>query len=273
MTLSNLSTLASNLKSTHRLPAMFIGHGNPMNAILDNKFTQSLSKFANGIDEIQAILVVSAHWETNGVQVSSSKIPETIYDFGGFPDELYKVKYPAPGSPEYAKVVADVLKENHTSLDPNMGLDHGAWTILKHIFPKANIPVFQLSLNVNYSPAQHFELAKKLSGLREKGVLIIGSGNIVHNLRRINWRDANPSPFDWAMEFDAYFEKALLSNDNESLIHYNKIGESAKLAVPTNEHYLPALYIKAVQTPKDNVSIIYQSFEMGSLSMKCFKIS
>lgn len=259
-------------ENTHTMPAFFIGHGNPMNALYDSAFTKSLSKSVEGIPKPKAILVVSAHWQTKGTFVTSMIAPKTIHDFGGFPKELFAVEYPAPGSPEFAKQVIQQVKSTTVQDDHDWGLDHGAWTILRHMYPKADIPVFQLSLDYAKSAQWHYELAKELNVLRSKGLLIVGSGNIVHNLGRVSWDNPN-AKYDWSIEFDEKVKSDLLKHDHTDLINYEKIGKSAMLSVPTNEHYLPMLYAAALQQKNENVNFVYEGIEMGSISMRCFKIA
>jgi 4,5-DOPA dioxygenase extradiol len=251
------------------MPVFFIGHGIPTNAILTNPFTQSLAALGKTITEKpRAILVVSAHWLTKGSFVSTSSRPDTIYDFYGFPEELYHVKYPVPGAPEYAREVSRLIPNIRE--DNERGLDHGAWTILKHLFPKADIPVFQLSIDY-YEPMQfHFDLAQRLKTLRQQGVLIIGSGNIVHNLQLVFSRK-DYTPFDWAIEFDEWVKEKIIKRDFESLIHYERYGEPATLSIPTIDHYVPLLYSLALVEPDEAIAFTYEEV-FSSLSMRCLKI-
>jgi 4,5-DOPA dioxygenase extradiol len=269
MKLQDLKNLTDTFSSTDAMPAFFIGHGNPMNAVLDNPFTRSLTEMGKSVQQKpNAILVVSAHWLTRGSYVSINPKPEVIYDFGGFPDELYQVKYPAPGSPEYAAQVKDLLPE--VKEDKDWGLDHGAWTILKHMFPEADIPVFQLSIDF-YKPMQyHYELAQKLQSLRKKGVLIIGSGNIVHNLRMWFSKGDN-NPYDWATEFDGFVKDRIEKRDFKSLVEYEKQGAAAKLSVPTVDHYVPMLYSLALAGDKEEIKFTYEEV-FSAASMRCFRI-
>lgn len=271
MDLKTFGNQVLNEKSTERMPALFIGHGSPMNAIQHNKFTEALAKTGKEIPHPKAILVVSAHWQTRGTFVTVTEKPETIYDFGGFPDELFRVKYPAPGSPSFARETKNAVTFTTVQEDKSWGLDHGAWTILKHLYPNADIPVFEFSLDYTKPPDYHYKLAKELNVLRDKGVLIIGSGNIVHNLGMLNWRDPN-AKFDWGVEFDTKVAESLQAKNHESLIHYEKMGNAATLSVPTNEHYLPMLYAAAVQQNNESLKFIYQGIEMGAISMRCFQI-
>jgi 4,5-DOPA dioxygenase extradiol len=269
--LKTFGNAMSGQPSTERMPVLFIGHGNPMNALYDNPFTKSLNKLGKEIPKPKAILVVSAHWLTRGTYVLNSPMPKTIYDFGGFPDELYKVKYDAPGAPELAKETKEYIHTTDVQLDTEWGLDHGAWTILKHLYPAADIPVFELSIDYNKPAQYHYELAGQLSKLRSKGVLIIGSGNIVHNLRRISWEDPT-AKFDWSIEFDEKVKNYVNQHQHQELIAYEKMGSAAALAVPTNDHYLPMIYTIALQEKNEPIVHTYESIEMGSISMRCFKI-
>jgi 4,5-DOPA dioxygenase extradiol len=251
------------------MPVLFIGHGNPMNAIEQNEYHASWSQLGKELPRPKAILCISAHWLTRGTQVTAMERPETIHDFAGFPKELFAVKYPAPGSPEFAKEVQTIVKRAAVLPDLEWGLDHGTWSVLLPMFPKAGIPVFQLSLDYSRPPQYHYELAKELSSLREKGVLIIGSGNIVHNLRMVDW---GGKAYDWTIEFDSRIKKFIDERDHQSVIHYEKLGRIAQLAVPTNDHYLPLVYILALEEKNETISYFNEKCEMGSLSMRSFKI-
>lgn len=254
------------LKMTARMPAMFIGHGNPMNAITDNPYRDTWLTLGESLPKPKAILCISAHWQTQGTQVCIAERPKTIHDFGGFPAELFLQQYPAAGAPEYAEMVCDLLPEHAISTTNDWGLDHGAWTILQSIFPNADVPVFQLSLDLNLNFTQHFMLAKKLTQLREHGVTIIGSGNIVHNLSKLSMQGLTPN---WAIQFDDYIKKALETENTKALITIANAGESVRLSVPTDEHYLPLLYIAAIRHPDDQLQFLSESFDLGSLSMRC----
>lgn len=256
---------------TDTMPVLFIGHGNPMNALYDNKFTQALGGLQKSITKPKAILVVSAHWLTRGTYVSVNPSPKTIYDFGGFPEELYQVKYEPVGAPEIAKEVKEKITYTKIETDAQMGLDHGAWTILKHMYPKADIPTFQLSIDYSKPAQYHYDLAKQLAFLRNKGVLIVGSGNIVHNLAMVDFNRPT-SAYDWAVEFDTMVKNHLNKGDFNALINYDKLGKSAALSIPTNDHYLPMLYNIALKGENENIEYIYESMEMGSLSMRSFII-
>ena len=233
---SSIHTLAAAPDTGSTMPVLFIGHGSPMNAIEDSEFSRAWAEAARSLPEPQAILCVSAHWETDGTHVTAMEQPKTIHDFYGFPPALFEKNYPAPGSPGLARMTQEMLHESGVELDVDWGLDHGAWAVLCRMFPKADIPVIQLSLDQRKEPAFHYELGRELRGLRKKGVLIIGSGNMVHNLREMAWED---TAYDWTLEFDARMKDLILSGDHKAIIHYSKLGRSARLAVPTPEHYLP----------------------------------
>lgn len=254
-----------NPENKMRMPAMFIGHGNPMNAITENPYREAWLQLGQTLPKPRAILCISAHWQTRGTQVCATDKPRTIHDFGGFPAALFAQQYPAPGAPEYAKMLCDLFAAGTVTSTQDWGLDHGAWTILQSLFPKADVPVFQLSLDVNLNFAEHFALASQLASLREQGVMIIASGNIVHNLAKLN---PHGKPADWAVNFDAYIKKALETGNDTALIDISSAGESAKLAVPTDEHYLPLLYIVAMRHADDCMQFLTETFDLGSLSMR-----
>lgn len=247
------------------MPALFIAHGNPMNAITANPYREAWLALGKSLPKPKAVLCVSAHWQTEGTAVCAASHPKTIHDFAGFPKELFAQQYPALGAADYAKIVCDLLPANTITSTLDWGLDHGAWTILQSLFPKADIPVLQLSLDVNLNFHQHFELAKQLASLREQGVMILGSGNIVHNLARLNMQGITP---DWAINFDLYIKHALMAGDELALLNIANVGDAASLAVPTDEHFLPLLYIAAVKHTNDNMQFITESFDLGSLSMR-----
>lgn len=254
------------------MPVLFIGHGNPMNAIEDTAFSSAWSAAATAIPRPKAILCVSAHWETEGTFVTSMKSPKTIHDFYGFPDALYQVQYPAPGSPELAERVRQAASSADVKLDDgySWGLDHGAWSVLRRMYPGADIPVVQLSLDRTRPPRFHYELGAELAALRNEGVLIIGSGNIVHNLRLLQWNATVPYP--WAAEFDRQAADLIQKGEHDCLIDYQSLGEPARLAIPTNEHYLPLLYILALQQPDEQVSFFADELTLGSISMRSLRI-
>jgi 4,5-DOPA dioxygenase extradiol len=254
-------------------PVLFIGHGSPMNGIEDNVFSQTWAKFGKEIPKPKAVLVVSAHWLTSGTHITAMPNPKTIHDFGGFPDALFAVKYPAPGNPELAEAASKLITTTNVGLDHDWGLDHGTWTVVRHMYPDADIPVLQLSIDYNKPPQYHYDLAKQLKSLRKKGVLIIGSGNMVHNLRMVAWEKLNEPEygFDWAIEMNAVFKQKIGDNDFKSLIEYEKLNPAAKLAIPTPDHYYPLLYAMALHDDKDDVGFFNDKPVGGSLTMTSVK--
>jgi 4,5-DOPA dioxygenase extradiol len=268
-TTSNIRALAAVPETEARMPALFIGHGSPMNAIEDTEFSQAWAEVARSLPKPQAVLCISAHWETNGTRVTAMKQPETIHDFYGFPPALFEKSYPAPGSPDLARTIEGVVRRTPIGLDMERGLDHGAWAVLCRMYPKAEVPALQLSLDMRKDPASHYELGRELRELRKKGVLIIGSGNIVHNLREMVWED---TAYDWALEFDARIKGLLLSGDHKAIVDYSKLGQSAHLAVPTLEHYLPLLYVLGVQAESDPVVFFADKVTLGSMSMRSVRV-
>lgn len=274
MQLQDLHKSTSGFKSTEKYPAWFIGHGNPMNVLMDNAFTKSLTAMGKSLQEKpNAILVISAHWLTrNGTFVSVTNKPETIYDFYGFPDAMYKIKYPSPGAPEFAHEVKKIITTADVQEDHEWGLDHGAWTVLKHAFPDADIPVFQMSIDYSKPAAYHFKLASELQSLRNKGVLIIGSGNIVHNLRQADFHNIEADPFDWAKEFDEISKNKILNREFNDLVEYEKLGKAALLSVPTPDHYFPMIYSLGLVANQDEVKFTYEEIQNASVSMRCFEI-
>lgn len=271
MNLPDLRKFADDLPASEIQPALFIGHGSPMNAIYDNDFTKTLTSIGTSLTKPKAILVVSAHWLTRGTFVATSEKPETIYDFGGFPPEMYSIVYPAKGSPESAKLLQGEVKKTIVAADAEMGMDHGAWTILKHIYPDASVPVFEMSIDFYQSPRWHYELAQELKALRKKGILIIGSGNITHNLRRANFSDTTKID-DWAIEFDEAIKSKILTRDHNAIIDYNSLGKSAAIAVPTNDHFLPLLYTLGLQESNEEPSFLFEGFQNANISMRCVRI-
>jgi 4,5-DOPA dioxygenase extradiol len=259
-------------KSGARMPVLFVGHGNPMYGIEENEFTRGWKKAVENLEKPRAIVVVSAHWETRGTQVTAMPRPRVIYDFGGFPRELFEARYDATGSPELAKEIAENLKRRLIELDEtNWGLDHGAWTILRHLYPAADVPVLQLSLDYTKPAAQHYEFAGELDFLRERGVLVIGSGNMVHNLRRVNFRAPNQGQ-DWAVEANEIFKNLISAGEHDKLIEYENLGGEVRLAVPTAEHYLPLLYALALKKEGEPIEIFNDAVDLGSISMTSVKI-
>ncbi len=275
MKLNALNKLDEAFSKTKKMPALFLGHGSPMNAIEENEFVQSFKKLGKDLPTPNAILCISAHWETNGTFVTGMKNPKTIHDFGGFPKALFEVEYPAPGSPELAAETQKLITSTHIGIDHTWGLDHGAWSVIKHLYPKANIPVVQLSIDYTKDGQYHYDLAKQISKLREKGILIIGSGNLVHNLRMIAWDKLNNNEsygYDWAIEASETMKKHILSGDFKSLIDFRKQGSAFQLAIPTPEHYLPLLYTLGIKNTTDQIELFNDKAIGGSLTMTSLKI-
>jgi 4,5-DOPA dioxygenase extradiol len=258
-------------REENRLPAFFVGHGSPMNALEQNEFTKQWQAIGRNSPRPQAVICVSAHWETKGTFVTAMEKPHTIHDFGGFPKALFDMQYPAPGSPEIARQAQEVIKSTSVGLDLHWGLDHGCWSVVTHIFPEADIPVLQLSIDYTKPPQWHFELAKELAALRKKGVLIIGSGNIVHNLRMIKWH-MQDTGFDWALETNDKFKQYMQDGDFKKLINYQALGKEAQLSIPTPEHYLPLLYVLGMKDEKESLSFFNDKTLMGSIAMTSVKI-
>ncbi len=252
-------------KARSRMPAVFFGHGSPMNTLERNKYTETWRKLGESIPAPKAILCVSAHWYTRGTAVTAMEKPKTIHDFYGFPQELFDVEYPAPGDPRLAERVREMLEPIEVQLDDSWGLDHGTWSVLKHAYPDADIPVVQLSIDGTQPPGFHYETGKRLAPLRDEGVLVVGSGNVVHNLGVMK-RAGGPA-FDWAVRFNEKVREALATRDHQALIEFERLGEDARLSVPTPEHYLPLLYIAALQRNDEEMSFAVDGYEMGSLGM------
>lgn len=274
MNLKDLSKITQPLNSTEKMPVFFMGHGSPMNAIEENEFVRGFREAGKSIPKPQAILCVSAHWETRGTFVTAMEKPATIHDFGGFPKELFEVQYPAPGSPDLAKQTKELIKKTEVGLDDKWGLDHGCWSVVKHLYPDADVPVIQMSLDHFQAPQYHYELAKELAALRDKGVLIIGSGNMVHNLRMVAWDKLNTDSYgyDWALEAREKMNKYILNGDHQQLINYSSQGRPFELAIPTPEHYIPLLYVMALKDEKDKVTLFNDKPVGGSLTMTSVKI-
>lgn len=256
------------------MPVLFIGHGSPMNGIEDTEFSRRWTKMASEIPLPKAVLVVSAHWFTKGTRITAMDFPETIHDFGGFPKELFDVQYNAPGNPALAKETAELLHSANVELDHDWGLDHGTWTVIRHMYPEAQIPVLQLSIDYTKGPQYHYDLSKELSAFRKKGVLIIGSGNMVHNLRMVAWDRLNDAEyaFDWATQINSKFKDLIANGDHNPLINYSSLGKEAMLAIPTPEHYLPLMYSLGLKGKKDDVSFFNDKAVGGSLTMTSVKI-
>ena len=253
-----------------RLPALFVGHGSPLNCVADNAFTRDMRRLGEELPRPRAVFVFSAHWLTSGSFVTAGDRPGTIHDFSGFPRELYELRYPAPGSPELAARVGE-LTGGVVVTDEQRGLDHAAWMVLLSMYPAAELPVLEMSLDLTLSERQHYELGRRLAPLRDEGVLLMGSGNIVHNLRLIDW-SADAEPADWAVAFDAWVEAAVRDGRHDDLIEYLGRGPKALLAAPTNDHYLPLLYSLALQQPDESVETVHMSFQHGTVSMRCFRV-
>jgi 4,5-DOPA dioxygenase extradiol len=250
-----------------RTPTLFFGHGSPLNALEFNDYTRAWQSIGRTLGRPRAILSVSAHWYLPGTRVTAMERPRTIHDFGGFPPELYEVSYPAAGDPALASRLAHMLRPLDVALDEDWGLDHGTWSVLRHVFPEADVPVVQLSIDATQPAAFHHELGRRLAPLRDDAVLIIGSGNVVHNLRTYAWRRQVIAPYDWAVRFDAAIREAILRRDDATLVGYENLGEDARLAVPTPEHYLPLLYVIGQRSAEESVSFPLQGIEGGSISM------
>ncbi len=274
MKLSDLHKLTSDSDNTDQMPVLFLGHGSPMNAIQENEFVTGFRNIGKEIKQPTAILCISAHWETRGTYVTAMEHPQTIHDFGGFPKELFDVQYPAPGSPSLALETKDLVKKTEVGLDHKWGLDHGAWSVVKHMYPEANVPIIQMSLDYNKSPQHHYDLARELSALRKKGVLIIGSGNMVHNLGMVAWDKLNDDEygFDWALEAREKMKQFISDDHHDALINYGANGRAFQLSIPTPEHYLPLLYTLALKEKTDSISFFNDKAIAGSLTMTSVKI-
>lgn len=270
MSLNSLYSWSRDLPETDELmPAVFAGHGSPMNAILENEFTRSWNQIGKDLPLPKAVLIISAHWLTTGTYVTAMETPRTIHDFGGFPDELFRVQYPAPGQPALAAYTADIVKGPEVIQDHDWGFDHGTWSVLKHIYPNAEIPIVQFSIDYSQPASYHFQLGRQLKSLRKKGVLIMGSGNMVHNLRMVAW-DKLDEPgfgFDWAHEMNDVFKSRILSADDLSLVNWEGLGAAARLAIPTPDHYYPLIYAMSVRDPKDDIRFFNDALVGGSLNM------
>lgn len=271
--LSQIKNLAGGLPLREDLmPVLFIGHGSPMNGIGQNEFSAQWAAMGSTFPWPAAVVVISAHWLTRGTAVTAMDFPKTIHDFGGFPKALFEVEYPAPGSPEIAREMATLVSSTALIQDHDWGLDHGAWTILRHMFPGADLPVLQLSIDQNKDPRAHYELAAELYQLRRKGVLIMGSGNMVHNLGMLNWDMMDGGGYDWALEINDQFKRMILSGDHQPLLNYRLLGRAAQLAIPTPEHYLPLIYTLGLNKGSENISLFNDKAVGGSLTMTSVRI-
>lgn len=273
-TLNDLHKIANSFSNTEKMPVLFLGHGSPMNAIEENQFVTGFRNLAKTLPQPNAILCISAHWFTKGTKVTAMEIPRTIHDFGGFPQTLFDVQYPAKGSPELALETKELLAPIAVELDEYWGLDHGAWSVIKHLYPQANVPVIQLSIDYTKSGQYHFELAQKLSALRTKGILIVGSGNIVHNLGLVDFRnfDKDNYGYDWAIEVRESVNNYLLDGNFQPLIDFEKQSKAFQLAIPTPEHYLPLIYTLGLKGKTEDLSLFNDKLLAGSLSMTSVKI-
>ena len=272
--LNKLHQFSSELENSSKMPVLFLGHGSPMNAIEENEFVQGFRNISTQIEKPKAILVISAHWETRGTFVTAMENPQTIHDFGGFPQALFDVQYPAPGSPELAIQTKELITSTEVHLDDKWGLDHGSWSVIKHLYPNADVPIIQMSIDYTQPPAYHYALAKEIASLRKKGVLIVGSGNMVHNLRMVSWQHLNTTgyAYDWAKYADETMKKYIREGNHLPLIEYYKQGKEFELAIPTPEHYLPMIYTLALQEKNEEISIFNDAAVAGSLTMTSFKI-
>jgi 4,5-DOPA dioxygenase extradiol len=273
--LADFRKFISSLKRQDQvMPVLFIGHGSPMNGIEQNEFSETWAQLAKAIPVPTAVLVISAHWLSRGTKITAMDFPETIHDFGGFPKALFDVQYPAPGNAQLAKETALLIKSTDVELAHDWGLDHGAWTVVKNMYPDAKIPVLQLSIDYTKGPQFHYDLAKELSSLRSKGVLIIGSGNMVHNLRMVSFEKLDQNfGFDWAIEMNEVFKKHIINRDHRALINYESLGSAAKLSVPTPDHYYPLLYSLGLQEKGENAMIFNDALVAGSLTMTSLMIN
>ena len=274
MNLNDLQNISDQFTKTERMPVLFLGHGSPMNAIEENQFVRGFREISKKIPTPNAILCISAHWFTKGTFVTSGEIQKTIHDFYGFPPELFAVQYPAKGNPELAKETVELLSPNPVIETDSWGLDHGAWSVIRHLYPEANIPIIQMSIDYTKSAQYHFELAEKLSKLRDKGILIIGSGNIIHNLRLIDWRNINTvgAGWDWAIEARAKTNEWILDGNYQNLINFEKQGTALQNAVPTPDHYLPLIYTLGLKKKTEEISLFNDELIGGSLSMTSVRI-
>lgn len=273
MTLKDLNKMTSTMSNTGKMPVLFLGHGSPMNAIEENEFVSTFRKLGQELIRPNAILCISAHWETNGTYVTTMQNPRTIHDFGGFPQALFDVQYPAPGSPELATETKHIINKTAVGLDDKWGLDHGAWSVIKHLYPKADIPVIQMSIDYTKSAKYHYELAKEINSLRNKGVLIIGSGNMVHNLRKVAWDRLNEEfAYSWTFEANEKMKSFILNGDHQSLIDFRSQGKAFDLAIPTPEHYMPLLYALALKEENETIELFNDKPVGGALTMTSVKI-
>lgn len=274
MTLNDLNKITSTMSNTGKMPVLFLGHGSPMNAIEENEFVTAFRNLGKALNRPNAILCISAHWETKGTFVTAMQNPPTIHDFGGFPQALFDVQYPAKGSPELAQETKSMISKTAVGLDDKWGLDHGAWSVIKHLYPNADIPVIQMSIDYSQPAKYHYELAKEISSLRKKGVLIIGSGNMVHNLRMVAWNKLNEHyGYDWAIEANETMKSYIMHGNHQKLIDFKSQGKAFDLAIPTPEHYLPLLYTLALKEENEKITFFNDKPIGGSLTMTSLKIA
>lgn len=274
MRLTDLSKMTRSFISTSTMPVLFLGHGSPMNAIEENEFVASFRQLGQDLPQPSAILCISAHWETKGTFVTAMENPKTIHDFYGFPKALFDVEYPAKGSPELALETKKLVKKTEIGLDDKWGLDHGAWSVVKHLYPAANIPIIQMSIDYRKPAQYHYELARELSSLRKKGVLILGSGNMVHNLRMVDWKKLNEDNYgyDWAIEANEKMKAFILDGNHQSLIDFQTQGRAFELSIPTPEHYMPLLYALGLKAEREEVEIFNDKLIGGSLTMTSLRV-
>jgi 4,5-DOPA dioxygenase extradiol len=272
---STLKSISQTFANTEKMPVLFLGHGSPMNAIEENEFVTGFRNIGKNLPKPSAVLCISAHWETHGTKVTAMEHPKTIHDFGGFPRALFEVQYPAPGSPELAREIKTKVRKTNIETDETWGLDHGAWSVIKHLFPAADVPVIQLSLDRTKPAKYHFELARELAWLRNKGVLIIGSGNMIHNLGMVAWNKMNVDNFayEWTTEASTKMKAFIDKREYEKLVNYSSQGIAFEKAIPTPEHFLPLLYVLALQEENENTHIFNDKAVAGSLTMTSVKVS
>lgn len=273
--LKSMNKVLAHLEKTDRMPVLFLGHGSPMNAIEENEFVQGFRNVAANFQKPSAVLCISAHWETRGTMVTAMAHPKTIHDFGGFPQALFEVQYPSPGHPELAQEIKSMVHGADVGLDMDWGLDHGAWSVIKHMYPDADVPVIQMSLDYSKDPRYHFDLARELAALRYKGVLIVGSGNMVHNLREIDWRNMKTDNYshEWASVASQKFKQLILDGNFDAMVDYQKLGREVLKAVPTPEHFLPLLYTLGLKDKRDEIGLFNDKAVGGSITMTSVMIA
>lgn len=273
MKLKELNKITEAFTNTQKMPVLFLGHGSPMNAIEENEFVRGFRKVSSEMERPKAVLCISAHWETRGTKVTAMESPPTIHDFGGFPKELFEVQYPAPGSPDLVRETTGLVKTTSVEPDEKWGLDHGAWSVIKHMYPDADVPVVQMSLDYTQPAPYHYALAGELSKLRERGVLIVGSGNMVHNLRQVAWdRLSEDFGYDWAIEANHKMKQFILEDNHKALINYSTQGKAIQFSIPTPEHYLPLIYALALKEKKEEINLFNDKMLGGSISMTSLRL-